>query len=50
MRLQISQQIQLVITVALKKEIPWDWLESLGIPVMTLKALSRDFIRRASWR
>jgi glycosyltransferase involved in cell wall biosynthesis len=39
MRLQISQQIQLVITVALKKEIPWDWLESLGIPVMTLKAL-----------
>ena len=37
--LDTAKGLRLVVTMALRKEVPREWLESRGVPVLTLKAL-----------
>lgn len=46
MKKRKSSDIQLVITVALKKEVPGKWLESCNVPVHTLSALKSGALSR----
>jgi glycosyltransferase involved in cell wall biosynthesis len=46
MNIKRNRTIQLVITFALKKEVPRDWLESHNVPVVSISALKSGALSR----
>jgi len=48
-KLQKSPDIKLVVTAALKKEVPGDWFVTHGIPVHTIEALKSGAIKQQSF-